>query len=294
MRPGRASDLPQLLELWQDEVREGRQDVVPSEARLRRSLENLDWESKSRIAEGADGRIIGSVLVTGRPTPEGLNTTLYVAGAPGALEELVRWGVQLSRATGATAAHLFRAKGRGKPLASVGMHIVRPWWRMDRSLLDTLPEVKPVGGYRLIDGLGAEAGSWGAAFNRSFGDHWRFSPHNEVGILSGRTPPLCLAALSSEDGTPAAITFGEVERYKDDPRPQPVGLVSHVGTVPEHRRRGLAIWLVAECLVRLRAAGARHVSLYVDGWNQTRAFDAYRKLGFEVVFETEVWEATFP
>jgi len=24
-----------------------------------------------------------------------------------------------------------------------------------------------------------------------------------------------------------------------------------------------------------------------------RAFDAYRKLGFELAFETEVWEATF-
>ena len=34
-------------------------------------------------------------------------------------------------------------------------------------------------------------------------------------------------------------------------------------------------------------------SLYVDGLNPTRAYDAYRKLGFELAFETEVWEATF-
>ena len=51
--------------------------------------------------------------------------------------------------------------------------------------------------------------------------------------------------------------------------------------------------LVAEGLLRLQQAGARHCSLYVDGLNETRAFDVYRKLGFDLAFETEVWEATF-
>ena len=75
--------------------------------------------------------------------------------------------------------------------------------------------------------------------------------------------------------------------------PQPVGLVSSVGTVPEHRRRGLAGWLVAESLHRLRRAGARHASLYVDGLSPMRAYDVYGKLGFAVMFEAEVWEASF-
>jgi ribosomal protein S18 acetylase RimI-like enzyme len=73
-----------------------------------------------------------------------------------------------------------------------------------------------------------------------------------------------------------------------------VGLISSVGTLPAHRRHGLARWLVAEVMRRLRAAGARSASLYVDGMNPTRAFEIYRKLGFEVAFEAEVWEATFP
>jgi ribosomal protein S18 acetylase RimI-like enzyme len=91
-----------------------------------------------------------------------------------------------------------------------------------------------------------------------------------------------------------AVTFGEVEVYEDDPRPQPVGLISSVGTLPEHRRKGLASWLVTEVMGRLRRAGAQSASLYVDGLNATRAFDLYRKLGFEVAFEAEVWEATHP
>ena len=65
------------------------------------------------------------------------------------------------------------------------------------------------------------------------------------------------------------------------------------GTLPEHRRRGLAIWLVAETLLRLHRGGARSASLYVDGKSPFPAYDAYSKLGFKVAFESEVWEATF-
>jgi ribosomal protein S18 acetylase RimI-like enzyme len=93
-------------------------------------------------------------------------------------------------------------------------------------------------------------------------------------------------------GSPAALTVCQVEGYSSDPRPQPVGIISSVGTLTDHRRRGLATWLVAEALLRLHQAGARHASLYVDGLNPTRPFDAYTKLGFELAFETEVWEAT--
>ncbi|MHB8587769.1 MAG: GNAT family N-acetyltransferase [Candidatus Dormibacteraceae bacterium] len=128
--------------------------------------------------------------------------------------------------------------------------------------------------------------------NRSFADHWRFSPRTEEELM-GKPPQLCLMALRATSGEPAAVTLCQLETYTHDSRPQPVGLVSSVGTVPEHRRRGLATWLVAEGLIRLRSAGARHASLYVDGLNETRAFDAYRKLGFELAFEAEVWEASF-
>ena len=99
-------------------------------------------------------------------------------------------------------------------------------------------------------------------------------------------------AVTSEGRAPVAIAFGDVERYGDDPRPQPVCMISSVGTLPEHRRRGLAGWLVAEVMRRLGRAGARHASLYVDGLNPMRAFDVYRRLGFEVAFEAEVWEAS--
>jgi mycothiol synthase len=142
------------------------------------------------------------------------------------------------------------------------------------------------------DATGVRPGAWEETHNRAFADHWRFSPRAEEELMSGRQPELSLMAVTA-DGSPAAITLCQVEHYSDDARPQPVGVISSVGTLPGHRRRGLATSLVIEALARLERCGARHASLYVDGWNPTRAFDAYRKVGFELAFETAVWEATF-
>ncbi len=111
--------------------------------------------------------------------------------------------------------------------------------------------------------------------------------------MTGRQEDLCLLVVDAA-GNPAAITLGIMDSYRADPRPQPVGIVGSVGTLPSERRRGLARWLVAELLPRLRRSGAAVASLYVDGMNPTGAPALYRSLGFEVAFESEVWEAVVP
>jgi ribosomal protein S18 acetylase RimI-like enzyme len=281
-----------LIELWRQNVSEGRQDALPDEPRLRRTLANFDWDARSRVSEYPGAGIIGSVLVSGRQSPEGVISTMYLAGDPDSVAPLARWALLFSWAAGASVVQVTIAKGHGSFLAAFGLRNARPWWRMDRNLFGALPEARPITGYQLVDGSSAADGMWDEIFNRAFADHWRFSPRTQDEIRVGRTPALCLAAQRSGSEEAAALAFGEIETYSDDPRPQPVGLVSHVGTAPEHRRQGLATWLVAEVMRRLRDAGASSASLYVDGGNPTRAFDIYTKLGFEVVFEAEVWEAT--
>ena len=49
-------------------------------------------------------------------------------------------------------------------------------------------------------------------------------------ILAGKHPQLSLMAVTTEAGAPAAMTLAEIEAYPGDARPQPVGLVSSVGT----------------------------------------------------------------
>lgn len=293
IRPARPADLKQIVELWRHEVELGRQDSAPSDERTRIRLARFDWESKSRVVE-REGQLYGVVLVTARPSPDGLLAEVYVAGHGDAYAKMAAWGVHFARATGAAIIHTMTAKGRGSGLQELGLQPVRPWWRMDRSLAVGVPAVDPVSGYELIDAAGSPPGAWADTFNRSFADHWRSAPRSEAEIIAGKSAELCLMAVRSSDREPAAITLGEVEDIAGDARPQPIGLVSSVGTVPAHRRRGLARWLVAEELRRLRRAGARHASLYVDGLNPMHAYDVYYKLGFEVVYEAEVWEATVP
>jgi ribosomal protein S18 acetylase RimI-like enzyme len=281
-----------VLGLWHAEVRAGRLDCVPGEAHLERLLAGFDWGARSRMVEGG-GRLEGAVLVAGRPTPVGMVTQVSAAGEPDDLRhDLLRWGLQLSHAAGATAAQVYVGRGHSDGLAQLGAELVRPWWRMDRNLDGEIPEPVPVPGYELWDGNRVPRGGWADVHNRSFADHWRFSARHESELVTGHDPQLSLLAMTS-GGSPAAVTLGHVEAYLQDRRDQPVGIVSSVGTVPEHRRRGLATWLVAEMLRRLRDEGANSSSLYVDGWNETRAPEAYRKLGFDLAFESEVWEATF-
>jgi ribosomal protein S18 acetylase RimI-like enzyme len=294
VRPGRSADVPALVDLWRREVVAGRQDISPDEARMSRILSRFDWEARSRMVDSDGGGLEGAVVVMSRPSPEGIIASMYVAGPPNVAAGLAHWGVQLSHAAGATVTQAFAAKGKGEPLREAGMHAVRPWWRMDRSLSGDLPRPFEVAGYALADARTAPLGAWAETFNRTFADHWRFAPRNDEELVDGKAAELCLMAVTVLGNEPVAIALGEVETYRDDPRQQPVGVIGSVGTLPEHRRRGLAGWLVAELKRRLQRAGARTASLYVDGRNATRAFDLYRKLGFEVAFEAEVWEATWP
>jgi len=235
------------------------------------------------------------VLVLNRETPSGAMTAIEASAAadrPDLLNDLTGWGLALSKAAGAVAAQVWRGRGHSDGLDRLGMELLRPWWRMDRAFPGEPVEPSVVSGYRLLDGSEVRPGAWADAHNRAFADHWRFSPRSEQELMAGRSPELCLMAVAA-DGSPAALTLCQVESYGHDLRPQPVGVISSVGTLPTHRRLGLATSLVSEALRRLQRLGARHASLYVDGWNPMRAFDAYRKVGFELAFETEVWEATF-
>src|SRR6266849_4089121 len=235
----------------------------------------------------------GSTACPAKRIFSGCSPALTGALARGWWKARLGWKVRSSSpAAAAIAAQVWAGRGHSYGLARFGAEMVRPWWRMDMDLSATLPEPLPVDGYQLRDGDAVPAGGWSDVHNRSFADHWRFSPRQEAELVTGRPPHLALM-VTTREGTPTALTLAQIESYPEDAREQPVGIISSVGTVPEHRRRGLATWLVAEELLRLRAEGARSASLYVDGWNHTRAFDAYRKLGFELAFESEVWEATF-
>jgi ribosomal protein S18 acetylase RimI-like enzyme len=266
-------------------------DAVPANGQLERLMEGFDWRSRSKVVEH-DGAVQAVGLVTARDTVDGLVARAEVAArAEGDRQALLRWGLGLGRAAGARFGQVWLPAGRGRGMADLGLEPVRPFWRMDRPHLEDLPVTLLPEAYQLAVGP-----PWRVAaetYNRAFGEHWRHSPMAlEPPPEAPRTRDLQLLAVNAA-GRPAAVVLCEVEERDPavDPRAQPVGVVSVVGTVPEHRRHGLGAALTAEGLRRLREHGAASASLYVDGLNPTRASDLYRRLGFEVGFEYEVYEA---
>jgi mycothiol synthase len=64
--------------------------------------------------------------------------------------------------------------------------------------------------------------------------------------------------------------------------------ISYVGVLPEYRRQGIGCALVVKALLEARQSRARQVSLAVDQRNR-HAWNLYRRLGFEVYDEKEVY-----
>jgi ribosomal protein S18 acetylase RimI-like enzyme len=290
MRAGRVQDLPGLRSLWAHEVLRRGRDCVPSEAAIVRMMSAFDWSARSRVIEDRIG-LRAAALVLEHSNRGGTVVRVETTARDEADRlRLIEWGLGLSRAAGAAVVQVWRPKGQRQGMMELGLSLARPFWRMDRSDLEDVPEVPLPPGYRLAQVIDRRAAV--QVFNRSFAEHWRFQPLDPDNLAPAARPaPLELLAVTDQ-GAPAAVVWCEVDAHDPDVRPQPVGVVEVVGTLPEHRRRGLASALTAEALRRLRRQGAASASLYVDGLNPTRAYDVYGRLGFVVAFQYEVFEAT--
>ena len=298
MRPGKPSDLRALRVVMKRLVREGIVNCVPNAAWFQRMLGDFDWAARSRVVE-QDGAMVAGVLVFERPIPEGTLARAEIIAGPELLVPLADWGIALSRASAAWGVQVWRGRGHGDGLERTGLARARRFWRMDRPNLLAVPALPLANGYRLLDDTAGAISEqeWMDAYELAFAEHWRHSRGRLETLQRRRSAPGFVPGLElmavTATGRPAALVISGLEEYEEDRRPQPVGLVGIVGTLPEHRRRGLAAALTAEALRRLRAAGARSSSLYVDAENPTRAYEVYRRLGYEVGFEDEVWELTF-
>jgi ribosomal protein S18 acetylase RimI-like enzyme len=295
LRPGRVQDLPGLRTLWAHEVLNRGRDCVPSESMIARMMGNFDWAGCSRVIEDRSGPrddlsgLRAAVLVLEHAT--GGRAVVRVETAARDEDDrlrLIRWGLGRSRAGGAALAQVWRPRGQHRGLSELGLELARPFWRMDRRSLEEVPHAPLPPGYRLATMVDRREAA--AVFNRSFAEHWRFQALDPDDLPPASRPRELELMAVTDDGTPAAVVWCEVATHDPDLRPQPVGVVDVVGTLPEHRRRGLAYALTAAALRRLRGRGAASASLYVDGLNPTRAYDVYSRLGFSVAYQYDVFE----
>jgi ribosomal protein S18 acetylase RimI-like enzyme len=274
--------------LWAHEVLNRGRDCVPSEAMIARMMGAFDWAGRSRVIQDSSGPRAAALLLERDSRALRLARVETAARDENDRMRLLRWALGQTRAMGASVAQVWRPRGRRPAMADLGMALARPFWRMDRTDLEEVPEAPLPPGYRLAGAADRRAAL--TVFNRSFAEHWRFQAVDpDDAPPASRPRDLELTAVTA-DGTAAAVVWCDVDVYDPDRRPQPVGIVEVVGTAPEHRRQGLAYAMTAEALRRLRRRGASSASLYVDGLNPTRAYDVYGRLGFAVAFQYEVFE----
>jgi len=128
------------------------------------------------------------------------------------------------------------------------------------------------------------------ANNEAFADHWGSLPMTAEEWAAGYAestqfrPDLSYLALV--EGRVVGFCLTEVDEEHNAERGVAEAYVHKVGTVRDHRRRGIATHLLQRSLVAARDSGLDRASLEVDESSHTNATEVYRRLGFTVAMRT--------
>ncbi len=147
------------------------------------------------------------------------------------------------------------------------------------------PEPTVPGGFGLSTWEGADQEEIRAAHNTAFVGHYGFTRWDAAmwrqWVTGSRNfrPELSLVIRDGAGGVAAYLQTNEFDAVREATGKREA-FVAKVGTVPEHRRRGLAGLLLRSALSRYRQAGFDLSSLEVDSQNATGALGIYERAGY--------------
>ncbi len=186
-------------------------------------------------------------------------------------------------------------------LTSYGMRGER-WNFVMRTALDGIPPAQPLpDGYEFRRYDDSMALAVLEAHNLAFdGHHPNFTPWTETmwkqwvtGSHSFRPDVSRVVVPTGSDQVVAYLTSHEYEAYFDATGRREA-YVAKVGTLPEHRGKGIAAALLGHCLHAYAEAGYDEASLDVDSENPTGALGVYQRAGFAVESRWTNYFLTFP
>ncbi len=256
-----------------------------------------DWLLAER-----DGRLVGFAHLTPRAPDDGVQR-LHVGGVvhpehrgQGIAGSLVPWAVARARAYAA-------ARGT-RPLLSAtapddvphaaevleahGLHAHRWTFVMQADLTGPLPPAP-----RVPDGLslhtweGLDPEEIRAAHNVAFVDHPGFAPWDAVmwqQWVTGSRNDRPAMSLLLRDAEGDIVSYVQTLEYtaSEAATGRREAFVGKVGTVPGHRRQGLAGLLLRHAMHRYQQEGYVAASLDVDSENPSGANSVYEQAGFRV------------
>ena len=261
----------------------------------------LDQARDIRLWENQDGRLLAFATVLLREAEGVLDGLLRFQVHPDARygdlqEEIMAWFAERVReaSTERGLRGQLRCRARTDEIARQallqqhGFRISRYFLRMERSLIEPIPEpaLPPGFALRTLKGLD-EAEAWVTCFNDAFADHWNHHPLTLEQVthhMSDATYSLRHDLIAvTEDGTFAAFCYWDDEPDKNNGPGASVGWIHLLGTRPEFRKLGLGRAMLFAGLRRLRDAGATSALLGVDAASPTGATRLYEAAGFKPV-----------
>lgn len=170
--------------------------------------------------------------------------------------------------------------------------------RVELGAVPPAPPIPP--GYAVRTYEDADADRWLEVHNRAFADHPNFNPWQpsewQQWVIGSRAFRPRVSFLVTPEGSPEEIV-AYIQTSEYDAFTEVTGrreaYVGKVGTVPEHRGRGLASWLLHHCLTVYQVDGYHEASLDVDSLNPTGALGIYERAGFETERTFVTYERTF-
>jgi mycothiol synthase len=173
-------------------------------------------------------------------------------------------------------------------LARAGMSGER-WNFVMRTALDALPDEIPLPeGYEFVRYDASMAAAMLEAHNTAFLDHPNFTPWSETlwkqFVTESRSfrPDLSFVVVPvGEKEIVAYLQTAEFDAYFEVTGRREA-YVGKLGTLREHRGKGIAGALLVHCLHAYREAGFDEASLDVDSENPTGALGIYERAGFAV------------
>ncbi len=176
-----------------------------------------------------------------------------------------------------------------------GFSWCRTFKRLSRSLAEPVPAVSLPEGFTIRSVNSDQDGAaWVEMFNQTFVDHWNHHPmtverFNYYSTLSIYDPGLDLVAIAP-DGTMVAFCSSLINAAENAQLGRRQGWVGLLGTRRGYRRLGLGRAILLEGLRRLQTAEMETALIGVDSQNPNQAYQLYDDVGFQLLFESMVYE----
>ena len=308
LRPLSRDDLPRVAEVFAAAFAATGHPIVTTADELAEELEPPYCRiERDGMVAVLNGHIIGAAYTYFLPATE-REVRCYVEGKVdpaarglGAGRALLDWGLAHAHELLADHTHLPRVIRVSVPgdhevmdpmLTRRGLAPVR-WFSTLLQPLDSTRTIDVPRGIEIITWDERRSGDAHAVSNAAFADHWGSAPMLPEGWAQrttgyGSHPRTSYMALDND----RVVGFLTSHRYPvdDDAARMQIGWVNHLGTLPTHRRRGIASALVTTALEAYRNEGWSHAAIDVDNDNPTGARGLYDALGFEPWRGSVTWE----